>query len=163
MPIHMETNMAHALNWHNYVHVHMYMRVCVCETAQTFYRLFLGVWTCSNCWDSSYSYTIRSWGQQPTSYCYSLCWGSNRSLPRTTKLAIPDLIVQNRSITLRSAPFHRQSVFNRRMNKSHSTHLIRYCRMQALQIYNWLNRSDNVQYTGLVQVLKCENSLDMPR
>ena len=24
--------MAYALNWHNYVQVHMYMRVCVCDS-----------------------------------------------------------------------------------------------------------------------------------
>ena len=126
---------------------------CVCETAQTFYRLFLAVWTCSNCWDSSYSYIIRSWGQQATLCCYSLCCGSNRSLPRLATTAKLDLIVQNSSITLRCAPFHRQGVLSGRRNKSHSTHLIRCCRLQALQIYNWLNQNDNVQYTGLVHVL----------
>ena len=50
----------------------------------------------------------------------------------TTK---PGLIVQNRNITLRSAPFHRQKVFIRIRNKSHSTDLIRCCRMHEVHMW----------------------------
>ena len=90
---------------------------------------FSAVWSYSNCWHSPNLHTIWSWRYQATPYSHHLCCGSNRSLPRMTKLARPYLIVQNRSITLRCAPFHRQSVFIGRRNKSHSTHLIRYYRV----------------------------------
>ena len=113
--------------------------VCVCERERerhthdlehTFHCLFTAVWPLSNCWYSPHLHTIWSWSYQDNMHCYSLWYGINRSLPRRAVNLVPisDLIVQDRSITMRSVPFHRQSVFMRRRKKSHSTHWSWYCR-----------------------------------
>ena len=118
-----------------YMCFHMCRCMCVCmrerhNLEHTFHCLFTAVWPFSNSWHSSHLRTIWSWSYQVNLHCYSLWYGINRSLPRRAVNLVPisDLIVQDRSITMRPVPFHRQSVFIRRRKKSHSTHWSWYCR-----------------------------------
>ena len=115
------------------------MYTWVSALKQTSKYLFSAVWSYSNCWHSPHLHTIWIRRYIATPYSHHLHCRSNRSLPRLTKLARPYLIVQNRSITLRCVPFHRQSVFHGRRDKSHSTHLIRYCTIKRKYNYMYVH------------------------
>ena len=65
---------------------------------------------------------------------------------------IPDLIVQNRSIALRSAPFHRQRVFSGRRDKCHSTHSIRSYGMHYMNLGTLLIVATVMHYRLVINV-----------